>query len=242
MRPDLRPPAGRDRPARPSAFRRIGLATALLGAAAASPAFAAAYADVVSSTPVVAQVPVARQQCVQGEQYVQQAPSGIGAVIGAVAGGVIGNAVGGGFGRAAATGLGVVAGSVVGNQVEADGYPVSAVPVTRCRTVTATESRTIGYDVVYDYAGQRYTTRMARDPGTRVAVDVRPSAAPLPAAGPVPAPVVGPPGGPAYYDPLPPPVVTAPYGYYAPAPVIYGAPAVSVGIGYYGGWHGRHWR
>ena len=136
---------------------------------------AAELATVLSSTPVTAQVPVSRQQCVQGEQYVQQAPSGVGAVIGAIAGGVLGNSVGGGFGRAAATGLGVVAGSVVGNQVEANGNPVSAVPVQRCQTVTSYENRVVGYDVTYDYAGQHYSTRMARDPGRQFAVDVRPA-------------------------------------------------------------------
>src|ERR1700733_11652061 len=69
-----------------------------------------AYATVISSTPVTANVPVPRQQCTEGSQYVQQAPSGAGALIGAVAGGLLGNTVGGGFGRAAATGIGAVAG------------------------------------------------------------------------------------------------------------------------------------
>ena len=211
---------------------------------AASAAPVPEMATVISSTPVSAQVPVPRQQCVQGEQYVQQAPSGVGAVIGAIAGGVLGNSVGGGFGRAAATGLGVVAGSVVGNQVEANGNPVSAVPVQRCQTVTTYENRVVGYDVTYEYAGQRYSTRMARDPGRQFAVDVRPAgnSAAYPTSQSLPAPVYADPGQPAYYEPLPQPVPVygSPY-YYGPAPVVVGAPVIGVGFGYYGGYRGRRW-
>ncbi len=231
------------------ALRPVLVVAAAASAALAAPAaLAADYATVVSSTPVSAAVPVRRQVCSDGQQYVQQAPSGAGAVIGAIAGGVLGNSVGGGFGRAAATGIGAVAGSVIGNQVEANTNPVTEVPVRRCQTVTSYENRTVGYDVMYDYAGQRYSTRMARDPGRRLAVSVQPADAgggsvPAPSA-PVPqavydAPVtyVDAPQQPVYYyQPLPPAV------YYAPAPYVYTAPAISFGIGYYGGWHGRHWR
>ena len=82
-------------------------------------------------------ITVPRQECVNGEQLVQQQPSGAGAVVGAIAGGVIGNQFGHGFGRAAATGLGAVAGSAIGNNVEANANPPTAVPVQRCRTVNA---------------------------------------------------------------------------------------------------------
>ncbi|MEO8836959.1 MAG: glycine zipper 2TM domain-containing protein, partial [Caldimonas sp.] len=106
-------------------------AAALLGAAAS--AGAAEYATVVSATPVTGSVAVPRQECAQGEQIVQRAPSGAGALIGAIAGGVIGNQFGHGLGRAAATGLGVVGGSAIGNNVEANANQPAAVPVTRCR-------------------------------------------------------------------------------------------------------------
>ncbi|HWI11009.1 MAG TPA: glycine zipper 2TM domain-containing protein [Burkholderiaceae bacterium] len=236
------------------AIRPVLAAVAAAGAALTAPtAFAADYATVVSSTPVAASVPVRRQVCNDTQQYVQQAPSGAGAVVGAIAGGVLGNSGGGGFGRAAATGIGAVAGSVIGNQVEANTSPVSEVPVRRCQTVVSYENRTIGYDVMYDYAGQRYSTRMARDPGQRFAVSVQPadaSGAALPApaaAAPVPqagyddaaaAPTyAAAPAAPVYYYQPP----AYPY-YYAPAPYFYGAPAISFGFGYYGGWRGgRHW-
>jgi uncharacterized protein YcfJ len=227
-------------------------ALALIVAASAATivpaAFAAEYATVVSSTPVTAQVPVRRQVCSDSQQYVQQAPSGAGALIGAIAGGVLGNSVGGGFGRAAATGIGAVAGSVIGNQVEANANPVTEVPVRRCQMATRYENRIVGYDVMYDYAGQRYSTRMARDPGQRLAVSVQPADA---AGGGLPAPVTSapvPPAGtatmatadeapaPVDYQPLPAPM------YYYPAPYVYAAPAISFGFGYYGGWRGgRHW-
>ena len=237
---------------------KTGLAAAasaaLLGAY--STARAADYANVVSATPVTTSVAVPRQDCVQSEQLVQAPPSGAGALIGAIAGGVIGNQFGHGFGRAAATGFGAVAGSAIGNNVEANATPPQAVPVRQCRTVNGYETRVVGYDVVYEYHGQRYSTRLPNDPGPRLAIDVRPTAgAPLDRVGP-----------PASYGAVPPayaqaaPSYSAPsYGeapstyydaapaYYAPAPVYYtgySAPyyiapaAIGVGIGY---WVGRTW-
>jgi uncharacterized protein YcfJ len=212
------------------------LIAALVGPLAAH---AAEFATVVSSTPVTASVPVARQLCSDSQQLVQQRPSGAGAVIGAIAGGVIGHNLGNGFGRAAATGLGVVAGSVVGDQVEAANTPVSEVPVRRCQTVSSYETRVVGYDVMYEYAGQRYSTRMARDPGTQLAVNVQPAD-----SGGLPAPAdAGRDGTPVPATPAPQTVYYAPAPqtvYYAPAPV-YVTPAISFGFGYYGGYRG-HWR
>lgn len=134
------------------------VAATMSAAFAGTGAFAADFATVVSSTPVTAQMPFARQVCSQGRQHVQQAPSGAGALIGAIAGGLVGDSVGRGFGRAAATGVGAVAGSMIGNQVEASTNPVSEVPVQRCQMVNRYENGTVGYDVVYDDAGRRYST------------------------------------------------------------------------------------
>ena len=252
---------------------KTGLAAAasaaLLGATAT--ASAAEYANVVSATPVTGSVAAPRQDCVQGEQVVQQQPSGAGALIGAIAGGVVGNQFGHGFGRAAATGLGVVAGSAIGNNVEANANPPTTVPVRRCRTVNGYENRVVGYDVVYEYNGQRYTTRLPSDPGPRLAIDVRP-------AGNAPLDRVGPPASygavpPAYaqaapsYREVPPAYYDAAPAYYDAAPAYYDlrrctirrpyyvAPAaIGLGIGYWvgrtwhrgyrSGWHGGHrgWR
>jgi len=222
---------------RHNTYRRLALATALTaGLGGLTAARAAEFATVVSSTPVTASVPVARQVCSDGQQLVQQRPSGAGAVIGAIAGGVIGHNLGNGFGRAAATGFGAVAGAVVGDQVEAANSPISEVTVRRCQTVTTYENRTVGYDVMYDYAGQRYSTRMTRDPGPQLAVDVQPAD-----GGNLPAPIapnVSPSVAPQtiYYAPAPETV------YYAPPP-FYVTPVIGFGFGYYGG--GRHrgyWR
>jgi uncharacterized protein YcfJ len=155
----------------------LGVALSGLPALATLDATAASVemATVVSSMPVTVSVSVPRSVCRDETRLVPQEPSGAGAVIGAIAGAALGNSVGGGFGRAAATGIGLVAGAAVGDQVEANGAPLAQVPVRRCQTVSRLESRTVGYDVVYDHAGQRYSTRMDRDPGTRFAVDVRPA-------------------------------------------------------------------
>ena len=212
---------------------------ALLGAACfGGAAQAAEFAAVVSSTPVNASVPVPRQVCSDGQQLVQQRPSGAGAVIGAIAGGVIGHNLGYGVGQVAATGFGALTGAVIGGQVEANATPPVEVPVRRCQTVSTYENRVVGYDVVYDYAGQRYSTRMARDPGAQLAVSVQPvnptASLPVPADA-EPAVEAAPPPA-RYYQTVPRPV------YYEPAPpVVYVAPMVNLGFGYYGGYRGRHW-
>ena len=206
----------------------------LLGCAVFGPAaHAAEMASVISSTPVIASVPVARQVCSDGQQVVQQAPSGAGAVLGAIAGGVIGHNLGNGFGRAAATGVGAVTGAVIGSQVEANANPPAVVPVRSCQTVRADENRVVGYDVIYEYAGQRYSTRMARDPGRQFAVSVQPAENGAPA---LPAPLATEPAPPqvAYDQPVPQTVYYGP-GYYA-APWVYPAPVIGLGFGFRGHW------
>lgn len=207
------------------------LAAGLLAACGA--ALATEFGTVISSTPVTAQVAVPQQQCSEQLALVQPRTSGGGALLGAIVGGVVGNSVGGGFGRAAATGLGVVAGSVIGDRTEAANTPPAEVPVRSCQTVTGYENRFLGYDVVYEYNGQRYSTRLAQDPGARIAMNVSVS----PAGGTVPATVAAPP---AVYAP-PPVYAPYPYSYYG-YPGAAGAvvPSISVGVGGYwhrGGWH-----
>ena len=219
-------------------------------AAAAGPA--AEYGTVVSSTPVTAQTAVPVQDCRDEQALVQPRNSGGGALLGALIGGAIGNSVGGGFGRAAATGLGVVAGAAVGDNVEATNNPPQATTVRRCQTVSRSETRLVGYDVVYDYRGQRYSTRLAQDPGDRIPLDVQVTpagalaAAPLQQAQPLldsaqpavvyqqaPAAVPVYPAYPAYgaY-----PVYPAAYPGYYP----YGGARVVIGVGNgYGGYGGR---
>ena len=205
----------------------VALAAAALGAAAS--ANAAEYANVISATPVMTAVDAQRVAC--DERYVQSRPSGGGALLGALIGGVVGNQIGHGFGRAAATGIGAVAGAAIGNHAETGGHAGRD-----CRTVGGYENRVVGYDVVYEYRGQRYTTRTVRDPGPRLAIDGRMTGGAVPPAGDY----GGYDGGYAqsapndidpyqsyedprssYYDYAPAPVYRQPRTTYAPAPIQY---------------------
>lgn len=190
-----------------------GAALAAFGTAASA---TTAYGRVVSSTAVMAQVAVAQPECFD-QPVVQQRTTGGGALLGALIGGVVGNSIGHGAGRAAATGIGVVTGAAIGDRAEAVNTPPVQTTVRNCRTVTRYENRVAGYDVVYDYAGQRYTTRTAADPGARIALDV--SVAPQDGTPMAPAaPAYGPAYGPVY---APVPAVAYPgYGYVQPAVVV----------------------
>jgi uncharacterized protein YcfJ len=230
--------------------RRSALFVALLGSVFAT--HAAEFATVVSSTPVNVPMTVAQRVCSNERQVVPAQQTGAGAVIGMIAGGVIGNAFGGGSGRALATGVGAMAGAVVGNQVEANTAVAAGteVPVQRCQVVNTSQQRTVGYDVMYEYQGQRYSTRVDHDPGSRLEVVRGSDGVPTPVAAAAPQaqpqqygqPV------PAYgqapvYAPAPVVYAPAPVYYYTPAPAVYvnPYPVVNIGFGYYGGYH-RRWR
>ena len=73
------------------------------------------------------------------------------------------------------TRLGVIGGAVLGNQIEGNGQPRYQ-NVQRCTTETYYEDRTVGYDVVYEYAGRQYNTRTQADPGPWIALSVQPLA------------------------------------------------------------------
>ena len=143
-------------------------------AAIATLASAQEQGRVLSATPVVQQIGVPQQVCGNETVYSGNRTSGAGAVIGAIAGGAAGNAIGRGNGRAAATAIGVLGGAVLGNQIEGNGQPQYQ-NVQRCNTETYYENRTVGYDVVYEYAGRQYTTRTQNDPGRWIAVNVQPA-------------------------------------------------------------------
>jgi uncharacterized protein YcfJ len=255
-----------------SSGRRVG-ARAAIGAAAvagclsmsAGSAFAVEYADVISSTPVTGQFGVPTQQCQDVAQPYTPPTSGIGAVLGTVAGAVLGNSVGGGAGRALATGAGAIGGAVLGDRVEANGNQPGTLLSRQCQSGMSYENRVIGYDVAYEYRGQRYTARLPQDPGRQLALNV--SVAPagpadvsspqaftgqsvdvpigVPMGSASPAPVYVP--APAY---VPAPVVApAPVYYpaqpyypapvYAPRPSVWVQPSLFIGVG--GGGRG-HWR
>jgi len=192
---------------------------------------------VISSTPVVQQVGVPRQVC-NTQPMVTSAPkSGAGAVMGAIAGGAMGNAVGDGGGRALATMIGLVGGAILGDKVEGGGQQ-QVQNVQSCSTQTFYENRTVGYNVVYEYANKQYSMQTPSDPGQFVQLQITPVSATLPqapsvnisAAQPVTTvqEVYAQPG-----------YVTVQPGYYAQP--YYPPVGINLGFGFYGGSH-RHWR
>lgn len=186
---------------------------------------------VIFSTPIVQQVSVPRQMCHNETVVAPPSSTGGGALLGALVGGVLGHTVGGGSGRALATVAGAVGGAVAGDHIEGRG-PGYAQNVQRCGTQNYLENRTVGYTVVYEFAGRQYTTQMANDPGSYIEVQVTPVGSAAPVDYPQP-----PTYAPAY----------APQPAYAPAyrqPVYvqpsYPPVGVSVDLDYSPGY--RHWR
>ena len=160
---------------------------ALLSVAALSVATAAGaqeFGHVLSSTPVIGQVALPQQVCHDTTVVVPGRQSGAGAALGAVTGAVIGSTVGQGNGRVVGSVIGMVGGAVIGDRLasrDADQFQ----QVRQCTTHTTFENRVLHYDVVYEYAGQRYTARMPHDPGPTVQVQVTPvGVAPPPLAPP----------------------------------------------------------
>ena len=130
-------------------------------------------ARVISSVAVLQQVAVPRQVCTNEVITTQSQTSGAGAVMGGVAGGAIGNQIGHGSGRAAATAIGIIGGAMLGNQIEGPGSP-NTQTVQRCTTQTGYETRTVGHNVTYEYAGKQYSVQMPYDPGKWLPVKVTP--------------------------------------------------------------------
>ena len=112
-------------------------------------------------------VPVTRQAPVQDEHKV------LGTVAGAVIGGVLGNQVGGGSGKKLATVAGAAAGGYAGNRVQ-ENMQQSNTQTTmerRCRTVTESSQKVIGYDVTYRVGDEEDIVRMAQRPGERIPIE-----------------------------------------------------------------------
>jgi uncharacterized protein YcfJ len=136
------------------------------------------YGRVVRVEPRVEQFREPRQEC--RTEYVQvpvqQQRGAGGSIVGGIAGALLGSQVGSGNGKVAATAAGAIAGAMVGDRVENNGRQdyngVQEQAVRQCRTVDAIDSRTVGYDVTYEYRGQNHTAFMQRDPGNRVRLRV----------------------------------------------------------------------
>jgi uncharacterized protein YcfJ len=123
--------------------------------------------DVQTPREVCEDVPVTRQAPVKDEHKI------LGTVTGAVIGGVLGNQVGGGSGKKIATVAGAAAGGYAGNKVQGNMQAKDTVTTTerRCRTVTDTSQKVIGYDVTYRLGDIEETVRMEQRPGQRIPVE-----------------------------------------------------------------------
>ena len=130
------------------------------------------YAQVMRVTPIYGtyRVRVPEQRCEAGA--VRDGGEGsTGTVVGAIVGGALGNQVGKGDGRKASTIAGAVIGGAIGRKVDRNNSPG---PGARCRTVDVEheERRIVGYDVEYQYKGDKYMSRLEQDPGSRLRIRI----------------------------------------------------------------------
>ncbi len=106
------------------------------------------------------------------------------AIVGGVIGGAIGHAIGHGHkNKRLGAAVGTVLGMAIGNDIKqhhrrSAPTKIEYRDVERCERhdKISTFEQLVGYDVTYQYSGQRYTTHMREHPGDRirVVVDVRP--------------------------------------------------------------------
>jgi len=144
------------------------------------PPQAAHYFDkarVISSSPIYEQFNQPTRECWQeqtGRVTQPESRSAGGAILGAIVGGVVGNQIGRGGGRAAATAAGAAIGAVTGDRIDNSDNVTTTRPVVeeRCRTIDHWSRRITGYNVVYRYRGNEYSTVMPYDPGRTVRVRV----------------------------------------------------------------------
>lgn len=110
-------------------------------------------------------------------------------IIGGLVGGVIGNQLGSHSGSKKGRVGGTIAGAIIGSAIANESprrhrrqsiskhrrpQVIQTTPVQHCTTHVETvyEQQLKGYKVTYRYQGQQYTTRMKRDPGSRIPVQI----------------------------------------------------------------------
>ena len=152
-------------------INKLGLAAVCAGAAATG--MAQEVGRVISTQPVLQQVAVPRQMCNTAQVAVQPQKSGAGALLGALAGGAVGNQIGQGAGNAAATMIGIMGGAILGDRVEGSPAPQMQT-VQNCNTQNFFETRTVAFNVVYEYAGKQYSVQTPNDPGPTIALQISP--------------------------------------------------------------------
>ncbi|MFZ3202411.1 MAG: glycine zipper 2TM domain-containing protein [Pseudomonas sp.] len=134
------------------------------------------YAEVLAVQPIKETIKTPREVCedvtVTRQKPVKDQHQIAGTAIGAVVGGLLGNQVGGGTGKKIATVAGAVGGGYAGNKVQENMQAGATYTTTenRCRTVTDTSEKVVGYDVKYELDGKEGRVRMDSDPGSRIPV------------------------------------------------------------------------
>ena len=159
---------------------------AAIATAAATPVLADSgtghyeWANVVEAEPVIRIIrrPVDEEVCWQEEVYreVPERRAKTPVVFGALLGGLIGNQFGSGHGRDAMTFAGVALGRAIAkdNQRRKNPQHYYASLEDRCgiNTQWTETEQVIGWDVVYEYEGETYVTRMQNEPGEQIQVQV----------------------------------------------------------------------
>jgi uncharacterized protein YcfJ len=126
------------------------------------------------TVPVVSSTPAYQTQMREHKVCDKPAPStgtnAVGTILGGVAGGLLGHQVGRGTGRTVATAAGAVGGAVAGNAIANNMEETPS-----CRMVTDPQQVLVGYDVIYEFSGQRGQVRLPQQPGSSIVVEVRPA-------------------------------------------------------------------
>jgi uncharacterized protein YcfJ len=129
-------------------------------------------AAVVSAKALTRTIKTPRQECraedVTHTRPVKDHDRLIGTGVGALVGGVLGHQIGGGNGNTIATIAGAAGGGYAGNKIQQraqqrDTYTTSE---QRCVTVYDAKQVPAGYDVVYEYQGQKHHVHTDQDPGS----------------------------------------------------------------------------
>jgi len=155
----------------------VATAGGVIGGLALMSEKAPAYAEVIEVTEATETITTPREVC-EDVAVTRQAPVKdehkiLGTVAGAVIGGVLGNQVGGGSGQKLATVAGAAAGGYAGNRVQGNLQTGNTYTTTerRCRTVTDSSQKFLGYDVTYRLGDAEAVVRMTQRPGDRIPVE-----------------------------------------------------------------------
>jgi uncharacterized protein YcfJ len=101
-----------------------------------------------------------------------------GAVIGGLAGAILGSQVGKGSGKTAGAAVGAATGAIVGDRIgnNSSGAGSSPQTIQRCRVIDSWQTRSLGYEVTYEYRGRTFTEILPYAPGNtlRLTVQVTP--------------------------------------------------------------------